>query len=66
MTNYTPTSLLTSLSKVPVKVMYNRLSQNTHCNNILVPEQFGLGEGTATEDAAHKLPVGALKSINKK
>jgi hypothetical protein len=46
--------------------MYNRLSQNTHCNNILVPEQFGLGEGTATEDVAHKLPVSALKSINKK
>jgi hypothetical protein len=39
--NYRPTSLLTSLSKVFEKVIYNRLLEHTNSNNILVKEQFG-------------------------
>jgi hypothetical protein len=38
MINYKPISLLTTFYKVLEKVMHNRLSQNVHCNNILVPE----------------------------
>jgi hypothetical protein len=43
MTNYRPVSLLTSFCKV-LEVMYNRLCLYMHTNNILEPEQFGLGK----------------------
>jgi hypothetical protein len=64
-TNYT-IPILPTFSKVLVKIMYSGFSQNMHCNNILVPEQCGLREDTPTEDAAHKLAVSVLKSINQK
>jgi hypothetical protein len=41
MTNYMHFSLLTALSEVLEKVMYNRLRHYMRTNNILVPEQFG-------------------------
>jgi hypothetical protein len=37
-----------------------------HCNNILVPEQFGFRKGISTEDEAYKLTDNVLKSINQK
>jgi hypothetical protein len=58
MKNFTPISLLTTSSKLLVKVMCNRLSKNT-----MVPEHFGLREDTSTGYVAHKLAVTALKYI---
>jgi hypothetical protein len=46
--------------------MYNRLSQHIHTNSVLVPEQFGFGQGSYTENAAIKLTDGLFKSVNKK
>jgi hypothetical protein len=66
MTNYRPISLLTVFSKVLEKVMYNRLSHHMHSNNILVPEQFGFGQGKSTENVAFKLTDSVLKSVNQK
>jgi hypothetical protein len=57
MTNYRPISLVTVFSKVLEKVMYNRLSQHMHTNNVLVPERFGFRQGSSTENAAFKLTV---------
>jgi hypothetical protein len=57
MTNYGPVSLLTTFSKVPHKVMYNRLSRYLQTNNILVPEQYGFRKGIFTENAAFKQTV---------
>jgi hypothetical protein len=65
-TNYRPISLLTKLSKLLEKVMYDGLSHHIHTNNILVPEQFGFRKGVSTEDAALKLTDSVLKSVNKK
>jgi hypothetical protein len=65
-TNYRPISLLTNLSKVLEKVMYDRLSHHMHTNNILVPEHFGFRKGVSAEDAVLKLTDSVLKSVNKK
>jgi hypothetical protein len=43
--------------KVLEKVMYNRLSNHMHTNNIIVPEPFGFRQGSYTEYAAFKLTV---------
>ncbi|PNF23822.1 hypothetical protein B7P43_G15913 [Cryptotermes secundus] len=66
MTNYRPISLLSTFSKILEKVMYSRINQHMHCNNILVPEQYGFRKGVSTEDAAFKLTDNVLKSIDQK
>ena len=38
--NYRPTSILTSLSKIFEKVIFNRLYHHVNHNNIIVHEQF--------------------------
>jgi hypothetical protein len=47
--------LLTTSSKVRVEVMYNRISKSLDCNNILVPEHFGLREDISIEGSAFLL-----------
>jgi hypothetical protein len=47
-------------------VMYNRLNKHMQCNNIFVPEQFGLGEYTQTQDVAQKIAVSVLKRLTKR
>jgi hypothetical protein len=37
-----------------------------HTNNILLPEQFGFGQGKSTDNAAFKLMNSVLKSITQK
>jgi hypothetical protein len=37
-----------------------------HTNNILIPEQFDVRQGSSTENAAFKLTDGVFKCINKK
>jgi hypothetical protein len=66
MTNYRPISLLTVFSKVLKKFIHNRLSHHVHINNTLVPEQFGLRQGKATDNAPFKLIDSVLNSINQK
>jgi hypothetical protein len=66
MTNYRPISLLTVFSKVPEKVMYNRLSHHRYTNSILVPEQFGFRQGKYRDNAAFKLTNNALKTMHQK
>ena len=54
-TNYGPTSLLTSFSKVFEKAFFIRLIEHFNTNNLLVGNQFGFRKGIATEDAIFKL-----------
>jgi hypothetical protein len=37
-----------------------------HCNNILVPEQYGFRKGMTTEGVAYKLTDNVLKPVTKK
>jgi hypothetical protein len=46
--------------------MHIRLSQELHTHNILITEQYAFKEGISTENAAFRLTVCALKSINQK
>jgi hypothetical protein len=49
MTNYRPTSLLTSFSEFVDKVIYARLHQHTMSNNILANEQYGFRSNSSTK-----------------
>jgi hypothetical protein len=64
MSNYRPTSLLTTFSKILEKVTYNWLSHYLQTNNILVSEQFAFRKEISTENAAFKLTDSVLKSRN--
>jgi hypothetical protein len=63
---YRPISLLTSISKIFEKVMYNRIQQHIKNNNILVNEQFGFRHSRSTNNAAHYLTNNILTALNKK
>jgi hypothetical protein len=62
--NYKPISLLTALSKVFEKVVYNRLFEHLNCNNVLVKEQFGFRKNPTTEKVTYEL-INILSSLNK-
>jgi hypothetical protein len=64
MTNYRPISLMTSFSKVFVKVMYVRLHRHITSNNILAKEQYGFRSNLSTETATYKLINEVLKALN--
>jgi hypothetical protein len=56
MDNCRPISLLTSISKVFEKIIYERLLQHIiKVNNILVEKQFGFRPATSTGEASHRL-----------
>jgi hypothetical protein len=55
MTNYRPISLLVSLSKIIETLMFNRLNQYLHANEILASEQFGFRKGNNIEKAIFAL-----------
>lgn len=42
--NYGPTSLLQTLSKIIENITYKRLDSHLNMNNILIKEQFGFGK----------------------
>ena len=65
-TNYRPMSLLASFLKVFEKALYIRLTEHFNTNKLLVGNQFGFREGTATEDAIFKLTNEILKALNNK
>jgi hypothetical protein len=54
-TNFRPIFLHTSFSKIPEKVIYTRLHQNSSQNNILATEQYGFRNNSSTEKAFIKL-----------
>ena len=54
-TNYRPISLLTSISKVLEKIVYNQLTEFISKNNILYNRQFGFRKGFQTTHALMNL-----------
>jgi exonuclease III len=66
MTNYRPISLLTSLSKVFEKIIYDRLLKHIEANDILATEQFGFRPCSSTEKASYRLMDEILKALNDK
>ncbi|PNF19496.1 hypothetical protein B7P43_G02324, partial [Cryptotermes secundus] len=64
--NYRPISLLTSISKIFEKVIYNRMQQHIKKNNILANEQFGFRHARSTDDAAYYLINNILTALNNK
>ncbi|GFG36078.1 hypothetical protein Cfor_09207 [Coptotermes formosanus] len=65
-TNYRPTSLLISCSKILETIMFNRLYQYAQTNNILVPEQFGFRKGSHIEKAIFTLMDNILTPLNQR
>ena len=49
--NYRPISLLSNISKIFERIMYNRLESYLETNNILYHHQFGFRKGYSTEHA---------------
>jgi hypothetical protein len=66
MSNYRPISLLTSFSKIFEKVIFNRLHNHVHNNNILAPEQYGFRNNLSTESASYNLINNILEALNNK
>jgi hypothetical protein len=66
MANYRPISLLTSVSKVFEKIIYERLMQHIKANNILVKEQFGFRPTTSTDKASYRLINEILNAMNER
>jgi hypothetical protein len=64
--NYRPTSMLTSFSKVLEKALYNRLIEYLNNNYILNSQQFGFRKNLATEDAIFRLTHEILNALNSK
>jgi hypothetical protein len=64
--NYTPTSLLTGLSKIFENLTYYRLMQHVQCHNILVSNQYGFRNGLSTDNAIFKLIESIFKAWNQK
>jgi hypothetical protein len=64
MTDQRPVSTSTRFSKVFDNIMHNKLSNNIHINNILVPEQFGFQKGISNEIATFIPKKRLFKSIN--
>jgi hypothetical protein len=66
LTNYRPTSLLTSFFKVLEKALYSRLREYFYNNKLLVANQYGFHKGQTTDDAILKLLNEILDALNNK
>jgi hypothetical protein len=64
--NYRPTSLLNSFSKIIEKIMCKRLYSNVNINTILVKEQFGFRTNSSIEIAGYILINNMLQTLNNK
>jgi hypothetical protein len=65
MSNYRPIALLTSFSKT-FEVIFNRLHNHVHNNNILAPEQYGFRNNLSTESASYNLKNNIFEALNNK
>jgi hypothetical protein len=65
-TNYRPTSLLTSFSKIFEKIISNRLITHFTSNNIFTNTQFGFRKKSSTDKAAYTLINDILSALNNK
>jgi hypothetical protein len=64
--NYRPISLLTSFSKIFVKIIYARLSNHVLNNDILSVEQYGFRRNSSTEKATFELLNDILQALDNK
>jgi hypothetical protein len=55
MNNYRPIYLLTAISKVFEKIMYNRLNHYLQIHKILAVEQYGFRKGLSIQHATYRL-----------
>jgi hypothetical protein len=58
--------MLTSLSKIFEKVIFNRLYHHVNHNNILVHEEFGCRKGSSMDLASYELINNILSAVNNK
>jgi hypothetical protein len=65
MSNYRPISILTAFSKSLEKIIYTRIIEHIHLNNILTPCQFGFRKFFYTDQAIFSLINNILEAINK-
>jgi hypothetical protein len=56
--------IVNSLSQLLEKVMYSRLNQHKHANNIITPEQFGFRKDRKMEIAICTLTDYILKALD--
>jgi hypothetical protein len=61
--NYRPISLLSNLSKIIEKIIYNKLYKYLDTDHILTNEQFGFRKGLSTDIATYTLLNSALTSL---
>ena len=66
MDNYRPISLLTSISKLFEKVVFNQLFEYFHKNNLFYDSQYGFRKLHSTELAAMELTDKILVDIDEK
>ena len=64
MSNYRHISLLLSCSKILETIIFNRLYQYVHTNEILAPEQFGFRKESNIEKAVFSLTNSVPSSLN--
>ena len=62
--NFRPISLLSSLSKIFEKMIYNRLYDNITNNNILSQDQFGFRKNLSTDADSSNLIDSILHAFN--
>jgi hypothetical protein len=65
MANYRPISLLISFSKIFERVVYNRIKQHIHANNLTSFAQFGFRENSNTEMAIYTLTNHILEMLER-
>ena len=64
-TNYRPISLLTSISKIFEKIIFNQLTNYLSLNNILTDSQYGFRKNHSTQSAALELIDRLMISMDK-
>jgi hypothetical protein len=64
--NFWPISLLPSFSKIFERVIYNRLMDHLHTNNILTNSRSGFRKNASTTNAIYKLTNYILMALNNK